>query len=79
MRYASHADINDEGQTIHIPKIGTTAKDNKTKEDISYAEKEVTIVDTVKYTNLVPGKSYATKISMMQIRPLKLKDIVTVP
>lgn len=63
--YASHADINDEGQTIHIPKIGTTAKDNKTKEDISYAEKEVTIVDTVKYTNLVPGKSYVMEGTLM--------------
>lgn len=63
--YASHADINDEGQTIHIPKISTTAKDQKTNEDISYAEKEVTIVDTVKYTNLIPGKTYTMSGTLM--------------
>lgn len=46
-------------------KDRNNSKDNKTKEDISYAEKEVTIVDTVKYTNLVPGKSYVMEGTLM--------------
>lgn len=55
---AEHADLNDEGQTIHIPKIGTTVNDTETGTNLSYAEEEITIVDTVSYENLIPGKEY---------------------
>ncbi len=55
---AVHADLGDEGQTIHFPKIGTTAIDSDTADHIAKADGEVTIVDTVKYKNLVPGKEY---------------------
>lgn len=55
---AIHADINDEGQTIHFPEIGTTALDSETEENVSKADEEVTIVDNVEYKNLVPGKEY---------------------
>lgn len=55
---AVHADINDEGQTVtvKVPEIKTTAKVNGKKEVT--ADKEITIDDTVKYTNLTPGKEY---------------------
>ncbi len=55
---AVHADINDEGQTItvKVPEIKTTAKANGKKEIT--AKDEITIDDTVKYTNLTPGKEY---------------------
>lgn len=55
---ASHADIGDEGQTLHFPEIHTTFTDASTGEHISLAEGKVTQVDTVTYTNLVPGLSY---------------------
>lgn len=55
---ASHADISDEGQTVYIPEIGTTALDNATGTHESFAGTAVTINDTVKYTNLKPGVSY---------------------
>ena len=55
---AEHKDINDELQTVHYPKIGTTAKDSRTKDHISYAGKDVTIIDTVKYENVIPGREY---------------------
>lgn len=55
---AVHADIEDEGQTVtvKIPEIKTTAKANGKKEIT--AKGEITIDDTVKYTNLTPGKEY---------------------
>lgn len=55
---AEHKDINDESQTVHYPKIGTTAKDSRTKDHISYAGKDVVIIDTVKYENVIPGREY---------------------
>lgn len=57
-KLAVHADINDEGQTVtvKIPEIKTTAKANGKKEIT--AKGEITIDDTVKYTNLTPGKEY---------------------
>lgn len=55
---AVHADIEDKGQTVtvKVPEIKTTAKANGKKEIT--AKGEITIEDTVKYTNLTPGKEY---------------------
>lgn len=55
---AIHADIDDEGQTVKVkvPEIQTTAKANGKKEIT--AKGEITIDDSVKYTNLTPGKEY---------------------
>ena len=55
---ASHADINDEDQTIHYPKIGTvlTAKDCSSHTVL--ASKTLYLTDTVTYSNLIPGKAY---------------------
>ena len=55
---AEHKDINDEGQTIHIPAAQTTATDDSSKINVSEAKKEVSVTDTVAYRNLVPGKEY---------------------
>ena len=55
---ASHEDLEDEGQTIHFPKIGTTALDSETKDHIGKADSEVTLVDTVTYEKLEPGTEY---------------------
>lgn len=54
---ATHADINDEGQTIKIknPEIGTKATADG-KEEIT-ADK-ITITDVVSYKDLTPGKEY---------------------
>lgn len=55
---ATHSDIDDEGQTLHVPEIGTTAKDSDTQDHMSYADEDVTIVDTIAYKNLAVGKEY---------------------
>ena len=62
---ADHADINDEGQTVRFPEIGTTAKDDKTGTHQALAEKEMTIMDTVAYHGLIPGKKYTVTGTMM--------------
>lgn len=61
----SHADINDEEQTIHYPKIGTTASDGSTKDHVGTSAKDGRFVDTVKYENLIIGKSYTVKGTLM--------------
>lgn len=64
-KIASHADIEDEGQTVSFtePKIGTTATANgeHTAEPVG----EITIVDTVNYSGLIPGKEYTVKGVLM--------------
>ena len=58
---AEHKDINDEGQTIHIPAAQTTATDDSSKINVSEAKKEISVTDTVAYQNLVPGKEYTVR------------------
>ena len=55
---AVHADIEDEGQTVtvKIPEIGTEATAEGEKE--THPFEQVTITDTVSYTNLIPGQEY---------------------
>ena len=55
---AVHADIEDEGQSVHVPKIRTTLKDNETGEHITKASEKAVVTDTVQYHNLIPGKEY---------------------
>lgn len=63
--YAVHADINDEGQTVDFPKIHTTARDAETGIQNSYADEEITIIDTVTYENVEPGVEHILKGTLM--------------
>ena len=65
---AEHKDINDEGQTIHIPAAQTTAIDDSSKINVSEAKKEISVTDTVAYRNLVPGKTYTNSGTLMDQR-----------
>ena len=58
---AIHADIEDVDQTVYIPEIGTKALDKENEIDHTEADGPATIVDTVSYTNLLPGKEYTMK------------------
>lgn len=62
---AEHKDLNDAAQTVRIPEIGTQAKDAETENNVSKADKKVTIVDTVSYSNLKEGKKYTVKGTLM--------------
>ena len=65
---AAHADINDENQTVEItepekPTLGTTATvDGQHTADPTG---EITIVDVVEYTGLIPGETYTVSGILM--------------
>lgn len=61
----THADINDGGQTVEFPKVGfhTTAMGEADHKNDALSN--VTINDTVAYTNLTVGKTYTVKGVLM--------------
>ena len=62
---ASHADINDEGQTVTFgkPSIGTTATIDGAK--TAQPTEQITITDTVEYSGLTAGQEYTLKGVLM--------------
>ena len=62
---ASHADINDEGQTVTFgqPEIGTTATIDGEK--TAQPAEQITITDTVDYSGLAAGQEYTLKGVLM--------------
>ena len=61
---AKHEDLTDEAQTVYIPEIRTVAADTDGNHEIA-ASGRVTVVDTVTYENLIPGKSYTLSGHLM--------------
>ena len=61
----AHADIADEGQTVTVlvPEIGTQA--NSDGEKVRHPDEEIVIEDMVSYENLIPGKEYTLKGTLM--------------
>lgn len=64
---ASHEDLTDEGQTVEVipPEIKTSAADGSDGDNEVTADGKATIVDTVKYTGLVPGTEYELQGTLM--------------
>lgn len=66
---ATHADINDKGQTVKVdkktPKIGTTATDKADKDKTLANDQKVTVNDEVAYKGLVVGKEYTVTGKLM--------------
>lgn len=60
-----HKDLKDEEQTVHIPDGHTNVADKDTKDRISKADEEVTLIDTVTYSNLLAGKEYEVTGTLM--------------
>ena len=74
---ASHADINDEGQTVNFgkPTIGTTATIDGEK--TAEPAEQITITDTVEYSGLTVGQEYTLKGVLMDKstgEPLQVND-----
>ena len=57
-RYATHADLSDEGQTVTFPAVRTTATDASDGDKLVDASDGQRIADEVAYANLVPGATY---------------------
>lgn len=55
---ARHEDIDDEGQTLYVSRIGTQASSMKTGDHTGEAYENLVIRDRVSYENLNPEKTY---------------------
>lgn len=62
---ASHEDIDSEEQTVWVPSLKTVATDKADGDHFVLVPGEQTIVDTVSYTNLIPGKEYRLQMVLM--------------
>ena len=60
-----HADPEFKDQQMFFPEIGTKAACPETGSQMAPAKKELTIVDTVTYQRLVPGKEYKLTGTLM--------------
>ena len=63
---ASHTDIEDGKQTTTVtrPQIGTTALDGHDGDKNVVTDGKTTLIDTVEYKNVIPGKTYTLKGSL---------------
>ena len=62
---ASHADLSDEGQTVHVAvEVGTQAADAADGDQVIEAGK-AKVIDTVAYKGLVPGETYIAVGTLM--------------
>lgn len=62
---ASHEDIEDEAQSIYFPELRTKAIADDTGKQITEADGEVIITDTVDYSNVIAGKIYRLTGTLM--------------
>lgn len=64
---ASHEDIDDAGQTVAVdqPAIGTELTDSTDGDHEATPSTTTTLIDTVTYTGLVPGRSYRVEGVLM--------------
>lgn len=56
-----YQDVSDEAQIRHMPRLSTTVYDEDTGIHISQADSDVTIIDEVRYENLVPKREYTLR------------------
>ena len=56
--YGTHADREDEEQTMYVPEVETVALNKETETHHALADGTVELLDTVKYRNLLPGRNY---------------------
>ena len=60
----THADIEDEDQTVHYPKVRTSAIDMTTGDEVGMVN-QTAINDTVRLWNLIPGQTYEVQGVLM--------------
>lgn len=63
---AEHADKSDVNQQVTViePEIGTTAVDGADGDKNVVTDGKTTVIDTVEYKNVIPGKTYTLKGSL---------------
>lgn len=61
-----HEDIDSPEQSVYKPEIGTQAKDKETGKQEVVANGQRVLTDTVRYTNLIPGREYVVEGSFVR-------------
>jgi hypothetical protein len=74
---ATHEDLTDEGQTVRIPAIGTTATDASDGDHVAQASDRLRIDDEVAYQGLTPGQEYVVTGTLMDKATGKAVDGAT--
>ena len=59
-------EVLDGTQTVYVPDLKTTAVDSETGDRVSMPDEEATVIDTMVYRNLIPGKEYTVKGRVMK-------------
>ena len=68
VRITTHSNIDDEDQSVHYPKVLTTAKDSKTKDHVGTVSGTERCNQTVvqqRLKNLIPGQKYIVSGKLM--------------
>ena len=65
LEIAVHADIEDEGQSVNIIDIRTSAVDSGSNSHEATWDHKAKVIDTVTYTGLTPGKTYTVYGTVM--------------
>ena len=68
---ASHTDISDTDQTIYVPSIKTTIIDSENGSHNAAADKEITLIDTVRYNGLEVGRKYSVTGTLVDKETIK--------
>ena len=58
---AIHKDINDENQSVYIPKIKTKLTGKYSDEKVFYPDEKINLKDTMEYESFIKGKTYYAK------------------
>ena len=68
---ATHADVADEGQTLRVPAIHTTATDQAGMHEhqLTDADSQMAITDTISYEGLTPGTEYVATGTLHLVNP----------
>ncbi|SNU09771.1 hypothetical protein SAMN06297422_13012 [Lachnospiraceae bacterium] len=77
VQVAAHNDIEDSAQTVQVPGGYTSAVEKKSKNKSVEPDEDITIVDTIVYTNLEPGVEYKVKgilYSKESEKPVKIDN-----
>lgn len=61
-----HEDIDSPEQSVYKPEIGTQAKDKETGKQEVVVNGQRALTDTVRYTNLIPGREYVVEGSFVR-------------
>lgn len=61
-----HEDIDSPEQSVYKPEIGTQAKDKETGKQEVVVNGQRVLTDTVRYTNLIPGREYVVEGSFVR-------------